>query len=49
MFYILLLKSILENTKIAENIELDKEKIEYKVKKILKYKWVNRKLYYLVK
>lgn len=49
MFHISLLELALENAKIAENIKLDEEEIEYKVKKILKYKQVNRKPYYLVK
>ena len=49
IFYISLLEPAPENTKIAKNIELDKEEIEYKVKKILKYKQVNGKPHYLVK
>ena len=50
IFYISLLELALKNTKLAKNIEIKKEtKQEYKVEKILEYKRVNRKLYYLIK
>lgn len=49
MFYILLLEPVLENIKIAENIELNKEETEYEVEKILRHKRVNGKPHYLVK
>ena len=48
VFHISLLEPALQNTQTMENIEI-KNDDEYKVKKILKHKQVNRQSLYLVK
>ena len=48
VFHISLLKPAPQNTQTAENVEIENND-EYKVKKILKQKRVNRQPFYLVK
>ena len=50
MFYISLLKLVLNNAKLVINVELEEEtENEYKVEEILEIKRISGKLYYLVR
>jgi hypothetical protein len=50
VFYISLLKPILENAKLAINIEIKEEtENEYKVKEVLETKRISKRPYYLVR